>query len=83
MENGQLPVFVRPGTPFAQGTSTAAAMGSFASRLSGVRVMKQICYLFWIAGMATLVAYGWSDNILDQVSEVVRFMGRLVAFMMV
>ena len=45
--------------------------------------MKQMCYLFWIAGMATLVAYGWSDNILNQVSEVVRFMGRLVAFMMV
>jgi hypothetical protein len=45
--------------------------------------MKQICYLLWIAGMATLVAYGWSDNIFNQVSEAFRFMGQLVAFMMV
>jgi len=50
-------------------------------RLMGVNVMKQICYLFWLAGMATLVAYGWSDNLLNQVSDVVQFMGRLVAFM--
>ncbi len=53
------------------------------TQISGVRVMKQICYLFWIAGMATLVAYGWSDNIFNQVSEAFRFMGQLVAFMMV
>jgi hypothetical protein len=46
----------------------------------GVNVMKQICYLFWLAGMATLVAYGWSDNLLNQVNDVVQFMGRLVAF---
>jgi hypothetical protein len=46
----------------------------------GVNVMKQFCYLFWLAGMATLVAYGWSDNLLNQVSDVVHFMGRLVAF---
>jgi hypothetical protein len=45
--------------------------------------MKQICYLFWLAGMATLVAYGWSDTLLNQVSEAVRFVGQLVAFMMV
>lgn len=83
MENGQLSVTLRPGTPIAHCWSKATAMGPLAGRLSGVCVMKQICYLFWIAGMATLVAYGWSDNILDQVSEVVRFMGRLVAFMMV
>lgn len=50
-------------------------------RLSGVIVMRQICYLFWLAGMATLVAYGWSDNILGQFNEVVQFMGQLVAFM--
>ena len=52
-------------------------------RISGVRVMKQVCYLLWIVGMATLVTYGWSDNIMNQVSEVMRFMGQLVAFMMV
>ena len=45
--------------------------------------MKQVCYLLWIVGMATLVTYGWSDNIMNQVSEVVRFMGQLVAFMIV
>ncbi len=49
----------------------------------GECVMKQICYLFWLAGMATLVAYGWSDNILNQVSEAVRFVGQLVAFVIV
>lgn len=43
--------------------------------------MKQICYLFWLAGVATLVAYGWSDNLMNQVNHVVHFMGQLVAFM--
>ncbi len=42
--------------------------------------MKQLCYLFWLAGMATLVAYGWSDTLMNQVSDVVQFMGQLVAF---
>jgi len=42
--------------------------------------MKQICYLFWLAGMATLVAYGWSDNLMRQVTDVVQFVGQLVAF---
>ena len=46
----------------------------------GGNVMKQICYLFWLAGMATLVAYGWSDTLLNQMSDVVHFMGQLVAF---
>ena len=61
----------------------AAANAPYATRLSGENVMKQICYLFWLAGMATLVAYGWSDNILNQVSEAVRFVGQLVAFVIV
>jgi hypothetical protein len=64
-----LGVSVRSGTPFAQGRSKAANVPS-GCRLPGVIVMKQICYLFWLAGMATLVAYGWSDTLLNQVSEV-------------
>lgn len=52
-------------------------------RFLGVIVMKQICYLCWLTGMAVLVAYGWSDNILNQVTEVVHFVGQLVAFMTV
>jgi len=48
-------------------------------KIFGGNVMKQLCYLFWLAGMATLVAYGWSDTLLNQVSDVVHFMGQLVA----
>lgn len=52
------------------------------SMLEGEIVMKQICYLLWLAGMATLVAYGWSDAILGQAANVVQLMGQMVAFMM-
>ena len=68
------------GMPLAQGTSRPPASLPVESRLSGVIVMKQICYLFWLAGMATLVAYGWSDNLMRQVTDVVQFVGQLVAF---
>jgi hypothetical protein len=68
------------GTPLAHGKSRPPASLPVESRLSGVIVMKQICYLFWLAGMATLVAYGWSDNLMRQVSDVVQFVGQLVAF---
>jgi hypothetical protein len=75
-----LPPDDRPGTPLAHRKVQGPAMGQELSRLSGGNVMKQLCYLFWLAGMATLVAYGWSDTLLNQVSDVVQFMGQLVAF---
>jgi hypothetical protein len=75
--------FLRLGTVLAYRFAKAAANSPSAIRLSGECVMKQICYLFWLAGMATLVAYGWSDNIMNQVSEAVRFVGQLVAFVIV
>lgn len=74
---------MRSGTPLALGESKGSAIWPVNFRPMGVNVMKQICYLFWLAGMATLVAYGWSDNLMNQVSEVVQFMGRIVAFMIV
>ena len=71
------------GTPFAHSVESPSRRRSCRPyfELSGVIVMKQICYLCWIAGMATLVAYGWSDNLLNQVNDVVQLMGELVAFM--
>lgn len=50
--------------------------------LVGEIIMKQICYLVWLAGMATLVVYGWSDVIVDQAAGVMQLMGQMVAFMM-
>jgi len=70
----------RMGTPFALWNTKRSKTGPIISRELGVNVMKQLCYLFWLAGMATLVAYGWSDTLLNQVSDVVHFMGQLVAF---
>lgn len=71
----------RMGTPFALWNYQAVEkQGRSYPENLGENVMKQLCYLFWLAGMATLVAYGWSDTLLNQVSDVVHFMGQLVAF---
>jgi len=71
------------GTPFALRKYQAVENRADHIQRIGGNVMKQLCYLFWLAGMATLVAYGWTDNLLNQVNEVVQFMGQLVAFMIV
>jgi hypothetical protein len=70
----------RMGTPFALWKYQAVENRADHIQRIGGNVMKQLCYLFWLAGMATLVAYGWSDTLLNQVSDVVHFMGQLVAF---
>ncbi|MGE4440196.1 MAG: hypothetical protein AB7D27_01760 [Desulfomicrobium sp.] len=66
--------------PLLMGKSKARQWRQAYQDFRGGNVMKQICYLFWLAGMATLVAYGWSDTLMNQVSDVVQFMGQLVAF---
>jgi len=41
--------------------------------------MKRLFYLMWLAGMAGLVAYGFSDSIMDQAAFAVELMEHVVA----
>ena len=75
-----LPSMIAQARPLLMGKSKARQWRRAYQDFLGGNVMKQICYLFWLAGMATLVAYGWSDTLMNQVSDVVQFMGQLVAF---
>ena len=75
-----LPSMIAQARPLLMGKSKARQWRRAYQDFRGGNVMKQLCYLFWLAGMATLVAYGWSDTLMNQVSDVVQFMGQLVAF---
>lgn len=59
--------------------SVFARMDLAASGHKGEIAMKRLCYLMWLAGMAGLVAYGFSDSILDQAAVAVELMGQVVA----
>jgi len=76
-----LPLIIAQARPLLIEKSKARQWSRKYHDFLGGNVMKQLCYLFWLAGMATLVAYGWSDTLLNQVSDVVQLMGQLVAFM--
>ena len=46
----------------------------------GEIAMKRICYLMWLAGMVGLVAYGFSESILDQAAMGAELVEQVVAF---
>lgn len=68
------------GTSLAVVLVSSPEMVLAVSGRKGEIAMKRICYLMWLAGMAGLVAYGFSDSILDQAAGAAELVGQVVAF---
>lgn len=70
----------RFGTSFAVCPMSSPELVLAVSGRKGEIVMKRICYLMWLAGMVGLVAYGFSESILDQAAMAAELVEQVVAF---